>query len=229
MSSTKLSQLVVGRQRGFSLIEILVAVTIIAILTAIATSGFTKQQQLARDAKRISDVMNIGIALEGYRTAHGSYPPPVNNGFAVANSGTAVGELLVNEGLLNVAPKDPKPAGSTQAFLNGKTICDGYYYSKDYNFSQFAASGTLYQGKPIGNPNLNDAATGQANANYGHTLWGISFGTERGALDANNTYPNQNGVFTTQIVYGTAGTSACQSDRFFSAVFGEASPTITAP
>ncbi len=188
-------------QFGFSLIEILVAVTIIALLTATLTLGFSKQQALARDTRRIADVSTISIAVEGYRNAHGSYPLPTAP-LVTVDASNGVGPILVNDGLLNTIPKDPKP-GLLVGGLPNTSICANYVYTKSYDFSSFDASGIKYQNLPL--------KTRQ---------WGIAFGTERGATDSNNTYPNQSGVFTMQTVYAGASGSFCQSDRYFSAVFG---------
>lgn len=195
-----------NRQFGFSLIEILVAVTIIALLSATLTLGFAKQQTLARDTRRITDVSTISIAVEGYRNAHGSYPPPAAT-LVTVDAAAGVGPILVNEGLLNNIPKDPKP-GLLSGGPTGTSICTNYVYTKNYDFTSFDAAGIKYQNLPL--------KTRQ---------WGIAFGTERGASDNNNTYLGQSGVFTTQTVYAGAGGSSCQSDRYFSAVMGNLVPT----
>jgi len=49
---------------GFTLIELLVVIAIIGILTAIVTANFTTAKSKARDAKRVSDLAQIQLALE---------------------------------------------------------------------------------------------------------------------------------------------------------------------
>ncbi len=51
-------------KRGFTLIELLVVVAIIGILTAIISANFAQAKAKARDAKRISDLSQIQLALE---------------------------------------------------------------------------------------------------------------------------------------------------------------------
>lgn len=59
---------------GFSFVEILVAVSIFAILCVIALLNFSVVSQKTRDAKRVEDLLGIRSALELYRLEAGSYP-----------------------------------------------------------------------------------------------------------------------------------------------------------
>lgn len=61
-------------RRGFSLIEILVVITIIGLLTTMGAFSFSKTLQKARDGKRKSDLQAIRRSLEGYFQKFGSYP-----------------------------------------------------------------------------------------------------------------------------------------------------------
>lgn len=194
-------------KRAFTLIELIVTIAIIGLLTSVVTVSLEKQRVFARDARRIGDVSTISIAVEGYRNAHGSYPLPAAP-LVTVDATNGVGPILVGDGLLNTIPKDPKPGVITTAGLAGKTICANYVYTKNHDFSSFDASGIKHQNLPL--------KTRQ---------WAISFGTERKAEDSNNSYPGQSGVFTMQTVYAGGSGSFCQSDRYFSAVFGEILPT----
>jgi len=62
-------------RRGFSLIELLVVITIIALLIGVATVSYTKAQQKGRDGRRKSDLKAIQQALELYFQQNGKYPP----------------------------------------------------------------------------------------------------------------------------------------------------------
>lgn len=50
--------------RGFTLVELMVAITIIAILATIGITIFSGAQKQARDSKRKQDIDSIAIALE---------------------------------------------------------------------------------------------------------------------------------------------------------------------
>lgn len=65
--------------RAFTLIELMVVITIIAILAAILFPVFARAREKARQARCASNLLNIGIALRVYGTEHCGHLPPTNN------------------------------------------------------------------------------------------------------------------------------------------------------
>ncbi len=63
-----------NKKSGFTLFELLVSISIIAILTVIAMVSYSSAQKKARDAKRIQDVDAVGKALESYYSDENEYP-----------------------------------------------------------------------------------------------------------------------------------------------------------
>lgn len=61
-------------KKGFTLLELLVAVGIISLLFALGVNSYTTLTKQSRDAKRVSDLLNIRSALELYRTRNDAYP-----------------------------------------------------------------------------------------------------------------------------------------------------------
>src|SRR3989339_206613 len=61
-------------KRGFTLIEILISIAIIAVLTALGIVSYVSINRNARDAKRRGDIEQIRSALELYRSDNGFYP-----------------------------------------------------------------------------------------------------------------------------------------------------------
>jgi len=86
-------------KQGFTLVEMLVVVTIIALLVATGTVVYTNSMRNARNAKRGSDLETIRQALILYRSDNGCYP---------ASLGTSI------PGYLEEVPENPK--GSAYAY-----------------------------------------------------------------------------------------------------------------
>lgn len=63
-----------SRAKGFTLIELMVVIAIIGLLSSIMLASLTNARLQARDAKRVSDLSQIKIALEEYYQDHGYYP-----------------------------------------------------------------------------------------------------------------------------------------------------------
>lgn len=61
-------------KKGFTLVELMVVITVIAILMTIAVVSFTRIQKQARDTKRKSDLRTLATALQAYFTENMSYP-----------------------------------------------------------------------------------------------------------------------------------------------------------
>ena len=61
-------------RKGFTLIEILIVVAIIAILASVVLVGLGPTQQAGRDARRLSDLRGVQTALELYFGKCGIYP-----------------------------------------------------------------------------------------------------------------------------------------------------------
>lgn len=86
---------------GFTLIELLIVVAIISVLAVTALVAYTTFNQMARDAKRQSDLKLIQSALEDCRADTLAYPaigPAISGSVLTCNGRT----------YLNQVPADPK-------------------------------------------------------------------------------------------------------------------------
>lgn len=62
------------KRKGFTLIELIVTITIIMVISAVAAVTFTGTNTKARDSRRMADLEKVRTALELYRQANGLYP-----------------------------------------------------------------------------------------------------------------------------------------------------------
>jgi len=94
-------------RRGFTLIEILIVVAIIAILASVVLVGLGPTQSLGRDARRISDLHEVQNGLELYYNAKGAYPIPTA-GWGPQQTANTLAAMLTGGGVgINSIPDDP--------------------------------------------------------------------------------------------------------------------------
>jgi prepilin-type N-terminal cleavage/methylation domain-containing protein len=67
-------------RQGFTIIELLVVISIVSVLATIIMFSFVGVRQSGRDSQRRSDIRQIQIALELYRADTGVYPDALSNG-----------------------------------------------------------------------------------------------------------------------------------------------------
>lgn len=112
------------RHTGFTIVELLIVIVVIAILASISIVAFSGIQQRARDSQRKQDLGNIVKLLAIYQSDNGNW---VNTGGG-ASDGTGwfnggnptVATTLINAKLTNNIIRDPK-------CLAGEVIgCSGY-------------------------------------------------------------------------------------------------------
>jgi len=105
-----------ARGRGFTLIEMLVVMVIMAILAASVAVVLIGMRDKARVAKAGSQLLAIGAALDAYRDEFGSYPPDTGYGLDMATSpGTYDAGSLWRYLLQRV--RDPKTGEALGPFL----------------------------------------------------------------------------------------------------------------
>lgn len=101
------------RGKGFTLVELLVTISILAILSTIALISYGNVQRNTRDAKRKSDLATIQAALEQYHADQGFY----------SKSLPAVGSALSN-GLKTYLSKIPgENDGSSYSYTAKPDSC----------------------------------------------------------------------------------------------------------
>ena len=83
------------KERGFTLVEIMIVVSIIALLAIMALPSFLRARQRSRDTKFINAMRVATSAFETYAIEHaGAYPPDVGPGVLPAGMDTYFGPTL---------------------------------------------------------------------------------------------------------------------------------------
>lgn len=117
-------------RRGFTLIELMVAISIIAIIATVGLISYSKAQSVGRDAKRKQDLRSISVALELYRQTNGSYPAATSQSWANGRLISAKGATWItgmdNKYISNL-PSEPKGADTDP--LNAATNYGYVYWS----------------------------------------------------------------------------------------------------
>ena len=72
---------------GFTLVEMLVVISIIAILSAVLAGGYSNSQRSARDAARKANLKSISDALNQYYADNGVFPNTIPLGGEFALNG----------------------------------------------------------------------------------------------------------------------------------------------
>ena len=75
MSTSRISH---PRSRGFTLLELLTVMTILALLTTVGIVGFKHHLKRAKEAVLKEDLFQLNHALEQYRADHGKYPASIS-------------------------------------------------------------------------------------------------------------------------------------------------------
>jgi len=110
-----------ARNKGFTLIEMLIVITIIALLASLILVGMGGARAKARDARRIADLHNVQNALELYYAKNGTYLVGTYNSstnwdtFRTTLTGAGIG--------VNQVPKDPLN-DATRYYRYGGTATD---------------------------------------------------------------------------------------------------------
>ncbi len=107
----KVSHQAKKNQSGFTLLEILVVISIIGILIVLGAAAFSVAQQRGRDARRRGDMKAMQNAFEQYYAATGS----------VYAAGDCTG--MQDQFSSNSLPTDPKPSQSYTCVSTDSTYC----------------------------------------------------------------------------------------------------------
>ncbi len=100
---------------GFTLIELMISISIIAILSVVMSLSFSRAQKSGRDQRRVEDLKAIQNAAEQYYLLSGAYP--ATNLYDPNDNWTVNGQVI-----LQVFPSDPK----STSYIKNSSGTTGY-------------------------------------------------------------------------------------------------------
>lgn len=134
------------KTRGFTLVEIIVVVSVIAILASMLVVGMVETGKRSRDGDRQADLRLMQNALDLYKNKYGRYPAGCNapNTWsaqtvtaASPNKCSGAGEYIVGLApeFMPTLPKDQKPNGANSGYM--------YYVNADGSAFKLVAYRTV--------------------------------------------------------------------------------------
>ncbi|MEI7463652.1 MAG: prepilin-type N-terminal cleavage/methylation domain-containing protein [Candidatus Taylorbacteria bacterium] len=99
--------------RGFTLIEMLVVLAIMGILSGIIITNLSSAKSKARDARRVSDISHLQLALQMYLDRCGQYPPVDVSGGVGQGGGTYCNRSYSMADFIATIPTPTNEAGQT--------------------------------------------------------------------------------------------------------------------
>ena len=115
-------------KKAFTLIELLVVIAIIGLLSTLSIIALNSARAKARDAKRVSDVKQIQVALEMYYNEMADYPTSIAGGVS-ATGGT----------FLRVTPTPPTPIDGPAC----NVVADATYSTTEYKYVRTGTAGNV--------------------------------------------------------------------------------------
>lgn len=186
---------------GFTLVELLVVIAIIGVLSSIVLASLNTARAKGRDARRVSDIKTIQLALELYYDANGTFPTNIYGSPSP----------LVSGGYISSVPFDP--SFTTPCTTDSGTGC--YTYVALNSTGGTCSTATSYHlGAALeqaGNAALSsdaDACPGTS-GNAGTACGGASNGVHDTNACNTNGVSDFNGLSASTPCNATAGTESC--------------------
>ncbi len=106
-----------GSDHGFTLVELLVVISIIALLVAVLLPALSKARQAASTVQCLSNLRQIGYGVLGYANNHRGQLPPIDSlSSAFGAPRENWGAILIQEGLLAAAKQADGSFGKGSVF-----------------------------------------------------------------------------------------------------------------
>jgi len=151
------------RDRGFSLLELLVAMMIIAVLGTLGFSQYKKHSAQARYLKAQDDLKIVAEGLDQYYLKHGRFPDFGSFDAMIDGNSSLVKESLIKVGM---AAQDPfgQPYEGKSSRANYELKCAGDPGNQEDSGPIVRTPGQVTGSSPVSTPGAGGAPKGDASA-----------------------------------------------------------------
>lgn len=135
------------QNKGFTLLELLVAISIITLLSSVLLAAWTTAREKAQDARRLTELKQLKIAIELYHNSTGHYPRESEGANGRIGEGAGIDSMIAQ--YMTSVPHDPSGPGhdTYYYYYDGDATCGG---SEDvavvfaFNMAQQTGNGDEY-------------------------------------------------------------------------------------
>ena len=131
------------KQKGFTIIELIVVIVVIGILASIVYVSFTTVQKRSRDSQRDRDVMDIQRGLDKYYAANGAYPQIGTTADGTSADAQGLSSILVPN---YMAQFPTPPSSATYQYTRGPVANSSYGIEMNYESKPNCQRGNNNQG-----------------------------------------------------------------------------------
>lgn len=130
------------KDRGFTLVELLVVVAIVALLAVLVLINIGSIRAKARDSRRVADIKSIQEGLAMYHDNHRVYPDSDGALIEINGSTDSLSQALITEEVMQGVPTDP-----LNRLMDG--VSYKYYYQslddeEDYRLEYYLETDSIH-------------------------------------------------------------------------------------
>jgi type II secretion system protein G len=133
------------KQKGFTIVELVVVMIVIGILASIVMITFTTVQQRNRDSQRDRDITEVQRALDKYYAANGIYPS-ANGGAGADGTAYDISTLATALTPTYLATMPTPPSSNPYQYTRGAPATASYGINMGYESKPNCQRGTNNQG-----------------------------------------------------------------------------------
>jgi len=134
-----------AQKKGFTIIELLVAIVIIGILASIMIVSYTGIQQRSRDSERTSHTTQIKLALEKYRAEMSMYPAVCSGDNVGCRASLLAAPLAPYLSIIPNDPRNPVDSATDYRYVRGSLAQDSYAILINYEARSVCKTGQNIQ------------------------------------------------------------------------------------